>query len=396
MIGLAPKQEGNRGFIRIANIIEDGRYGGPQARIVVVAEGLRSEGIETIIICPNKASLRFCTEALKRGVEISTIPMHRLSRNPFQIVKYFLSFPKEVFFIRKLLRKEHIDIVHCNSVRQFKGIVAGWLARRKIIWHLNDTWNPIIIKALFFLIAPLSNYFIVSGERVKKYYHLETFLKDKPLWVIRPPVDCEIFDPMTAIPTNRFSLYHGIKILSLGNINPIKGYEYFLEAIFYLNKLNEKASYFIVGKKFSSQKNYVAKLNSIKENRKLHNFYFCDPSNRVQSILRETDIFVCSSLAESGPMSVWEAMAMEKAIVSTDVGDVRHFIKDGHNGFVVPVGDARALAEKIGILIKDPALCKRFGREARAVAIRELDLKITVRKHVEVYHSCFKDDVKRY
>ena len=35
------------------------------------------------------------------------------------------------------------------------------------------------------------------------------------------------------------------------------------------------------------------------------------------------------------PLSVWEAMSMEKAIVSTDVGDIKKFINNGNNGLVV-------------------------------------------------------------
>ena len=42
-------------------------------------------------------------------------------------------------------------------------------------------------------------------------------------------------------------------------------------------------------------------------------------------------------LDKSSPLSVWEAMSMEKAIVSTDVGDIKKFINNGNNGLVVRV-----------------------------------------------------------
>ena len=41
------------------------------------------------------------------------------------------------------------------------------------------------------------------------------------------------------------------------------------------------------------------------------------------------DIYICTSNNEASPLSVWEAMSMEKAIISTDVGDVGKFIDDG-------------------------------------------------------------------
>jgi glycosyltransferase involved in cell wall biosynthesis len=78
------------------------------------------------------------------------------------------------------------------------------------------------------------------------------------------------------------------------------------------------------------------------------------------------DVYVCSSLAESSPVAVWEAMAMARPVVSTDVGDVPRHIADGENGYVVPVGDHAALAARALRLIEDPALARRLGANARA------------------------------
>lgn len=74
--------------LRVANIIEEGRYGGPQARILGVAERIKVEGIDTVVICPKQESERFYTEAVKRKVEMRRVPMHRLSRNPLAIFRF--------------------------------------------------------------------------------------------------------------------------------------------------------------------------------------------------------------------------------------------------------------------------------------------------------------------
>lgn len=111
---------------RTANIIEEGRYGGPQAQILGVAERLKVGGIDTVVICPEQESERFYTEAVKRKAEMRRVSMHRLSRDPLAIFRYFITFPKEAYFLYQLLKKGNIDIVHCNSARQFKGVVAGW------------------------------------------------------------------------------------------------------------------------------------------------------------------------------------------------------------------------------------------------------------------------------
>jgi len=78
---------------------------------------------------------------------------------------------------------------------------------------------------------------------------------------------------------------------------------------------------------------------------------------------------------------------MSKPIVSTDVGDVAIYIKDGASGFVVPTSDASALAEKVSILINDQALRVSFGRLARETALNELDVDTCALKHQNFYRE---------
>lgn len=373
--------------IRVANIIEEGRYGGPQARILAVAERLKPDGIESVIICPANESERFYAEVIKRRVPIRRLQLHRLSKSLHKIAQYILTFPEEVYFLYRLLELDKIDIVHCNSARQFKGVVAGWLAGKKVIWHLNDTWNPTAILSFFYLAAQLADCFILSGKRVQEYYFDRYFMARKPSKIIHPPVDCDIFNPGNVSPDQVVSTSLGKKVVTVGNINPAKGYEYFIEAASYLCAFDEPVKCVIVGSYYPPQRRYFQKLNSLVVDKKLVNVHFAGASDCVQSILKAADVFVCSSIFESGPMSVWEAMAMGKAIVSTDVGDVRQFIQDGVNGFVVPTKNSKALADKIDILLKDARLRESFGAKARATAVKYLDISICARKHAEFYRQ---------
>ena len=56
------------------------------------------------------------------------------------------------------------------------------------------------------------------------------------------------------------------------------------------------------------------------------------------------------------PLSLWEAMSMEKAIISRDVGDVKAFIENGINGFVSQIDDEIELTKNFKKLIEDPHL----------------------------------------
>ena len=127
----------------------------------------------------------------------------------------------------------------------------------------------------------------------------------------------------------------------------------------------------------------------------IKNVYFIDSRKDVRPLLKAMDIYVCSSNNEASPLSVWEAMSMEKAIVSTDVGDVGRFIHDGVNGFIVEKEDADTLADRVTKLIERPQLRHDFGKSARAVAKSKLDLKICAHLHAEAYQAIVLQSAKR-
>ena len=375
-------------YIKIANIIEEGRYGGPQVRIVSVAEKLKNERIETVVICPEKNSERLYTEAVSKKVKVCRLPMHRLSKSPLTVLKYLFTFPGEVLSLYKIIKKEKVHIMHCNSARQFKGVVAGSLARKKVIWHLNDTTVIFIINLVFKLLAlTLCDAFITAGEKVRVYYLSDGSLSERQIIEIQAPVDISVFNPDTAKEDRNIASFSGLKIITVGNINPLKGIEYFIKMASILNKKYNNIVFFVVGSHLTNQRKYSEKAVALVKTYRVKRFHFYGPSDNILSVLKATDIYVCSSIAEASPISVWEAMSMAKPIVSTDVGDVAKFIKNGESGFVVPIKDAEAMAEKTGLLIESVKLRERFGQKAREEAIKHLDLNICVKRHARFYRE---------
>jgi glycosyltransferase involved in cell wall biosynthesis len=165
----------------------------------------------------------------------------------------------------------------------------------------------------------------------------------------------------------------------VGYINPVKGIEYFIEMAHMLNAKYKNLHFTIVGPPLGGQRSYSRGITRLLREYHLKNVHFYGMCDDVPGILKGTDIYVCSSLTEASPMSVWEAMAMRKAVVSTDVGDVRRFI--------VPPRNAEALAEKVDLLIGDTELRNGFGKRARATAVTELDVEICADKHRRFYQE---------
>ena len=153
--------------------------------------------------------------------------------------------------------------------------------------------------------------------------------------------------------------------------------------------LNYDINYKIAGAILDSQKNYVTKIKkliledeSLSERIKLLGFV-----DDVPDLLDKSDICVFTSLYEASPTSIWEAMAAGKAIVTTDVGSVNDYIKDGESGFIVAANDHDQLLERTEKLINDNALRVKLGNNAREVAHKRLDISSAASKHASIYRK---------
>ena len=375
-------------MLKIANVTEDSRFGGPQRWILTVSGKLKNFGLDQIIIFPIGGSDRFYKELNAQGVKIKQISLHRLTKEKKHLINFVFLFIPEIVSLYRLFKKESVDIVHCNHSWQFKALIAGRLAGKKVIWHLHETSTPFFINIILkFLARCFADAFIVAGERVRNYYLSDQKLSGKPIIQIQAPVDTSLFDPEKIKKDQRITDYPGLKIVTVGNINPLKGLEYFIEMTSILNRRYDNLSFFAVGPHFDSQKVYSNKILGLAKQYGSKNLHFYGSSENIPSVLKAADVYVCSSIAEASPISVWEAMSMEKAVVSTDVGDVANFIKDGESGYIVPIKNASEMAGKVELLLEDAALRKKIGMNARKIAVKNLDVNICVEKHAKFYRE---------
>ena len=85
------------------------------------------------------------------------------------------------------------------------------------------------------------------------------------------------------------------------------------------------------------------------------------------------------------PLKPLEAMAMEKAVIGSDVGGISELIQDGVTGLLHRSGDVGDLGAKIEMLADDPNLRCTLGRQARAWVAEQRDWKQIITKYVPIY-----------
>ena len=108
---------------------------------------------------------------------------------------------------------------------------------------------------------------------------------------------------------------------------------------------------------------------------------------------KASDIFVLSSASESFGKVLVEANACGKPVVSTATTGAKEIVQDGYNGFLVPIGDYEALAEKILNLLDDPKKAKEMGENGKELMKQKFDGKINTEKIVEFWDDIISNNL---
>lgn len=101
----------------------------------------------------------------------------------------------------------------------------------------------------------------------------------------------------------------------------------------------------------------------------------------VRSALAGCNVFVLPSYREGTPRSVLEAMATGRAIITTDAPGCRETVKQGVNGFLVPIKNSQALADAMQTCIDEPKRVAQMAHSSLQIAIEKYDVN-KVNKHM--------------
>jgi len=116
-----------------------------------------------------------------------------------------------------------------------------------------------------------------------------------------------------------------------------------------------------------------------------HMEFIINPVN-VPEILKKSDIFLSTSLFEGVSNSIMEAMVAGLPIVATDVGDNKYLIRNGRNGYLVPIKDVEKVVNRLDYLVGSEEIRNEYGKNHRQI----LENEFSERKLLENYLELFK------
>ena len=168
----------------------------------------------------------------------------------------------------------------------------------------------------------------------------------------------------------------------MARLNPVKGHKYFVMAAQKIKEKGLKAKFLIAGtgEAEESIKKQIEELG-LEDTVKMLGFL-----TNVSDLMNITDIQAnCSFGTEATSLSLLEGMSLGVPAVVTEFGGNPGVIKNGRNGFLVPINNADALAEKIAELIENEELYKKMQDESLLIYKEKFTAEVYARNIESVY-----------
>ncbi len=379
---------------KVLQVIGGSEFGGAVWIILSYVQMLQAQGFE-VLVCASADSV---AQAYKEiGCEIVAVDEMRRSINPFLDSKAF-------YKLWQLCRHREIDIVHTHTSKGgFLGRAAGRFAHVPIVIHtvhgfaFHEGSSPLSIRA-FAAIERLAARWCDKITTVSEFHRRWAI----QLGIVPPDKICTVHNGISTdrlIPNRRradvrqdFGLEEdSFLIATVGRLAPQKGLEYLLQATGAVRTEVPKVKLVIAGDGPSG-----ASLRELTRRLGLDNVVmFTGFSSDVGTLLHACDVLVSPTLREGMSVSILEAMALGKPVITTNISSNKELITDGLSGMLVPPRDENMLARKIINLATDEDLQKKFG----LAAAERFQLYFSEKKMQddlwEVYHQLIRDKLPR-
>jgi len=297
------------------------------------------------------------------------------------------------------------DIVHVHTPPRFfaesTAFFFHFLSSNKIpvivTYHLHNSSLKRLERSVWWLhnrtlqrfVFDVADKIVLCNSQEVNVLSREFGIKPDKIAVIPPGVDCDKFNPQKA--KNNLLRQKGIAgdkiILFSGRINPVKGLNFLIEAFQTVSRTFKNSKLVICGAETGNYKHELKMLtNTLGLSSRV---VFLDPvsAEDYPSLLASCDIFVLPSMSESWPLSLAEALSMEKPVIATDVGGVKEIVQNNKTGLVIKPADTTALGDALIQLLQNEGLAHRLGTNGRQFALNNFNWALLTSRFEDLYTS---------
>jgi lipopolysaccharide/colanic/teichoic acid biosynthesis glycosyltransferase len=359
------------GKVKIVRVIARLNIGGPAIHVINLTAGIDPSRFESVLVTgtENPGEGSFLDLAISRGVRPVIVP-EIVGEATFKLRDVWA-----LITLYRLMRREKAQIVHTHTAKAgFLGRLAARLAGVPVVIHtyhghvLRGYYGPFttsLLRRMERALARITDRIIAVSEQVKRDLVAYGIARDDQITVIPLGFDLAPFLDGAAHRgafRRELGLDDDLRLVGIvGRLFPIKNHRLFLDAAAQVASEDGAARFVIVG-------DGVLRREMEEHARRLgmaDRVIFTGWRHDLPRIYPDLDVLVVSSKNEGTPVSAIEAMASGCPVVATRVGGLPDMVEDGETGYLVPSGDATALANGILRLLRDRARAHRIGATAR-------------------------------
>lgn len=269
------------------------------------------------------------------------------------------------------LRRQGYRIVHCffNDVSLIAPPVFRMFGIRVLVSRrdMGFWYTPRLLLALR-VVSHFVDCYVVNSRAVKHIVQEREHVAEKKLSLIYNGYVHVARATDNAELTRRLGSVNGGPIVGIvANLRQVKRIDTLIRAFGAIDTRFPDARLVIVGDCQSEQaKNVLEGLKKLATDLGVRNrvIFTGSVDNAVPYINRFTVAVLCSE-SEGFSNALMEYMQAGRPIICTDTGGNPELVQDGTNGFLIPVGDVDALADRLVKVLSDSALARSLGKSAR-------------------------------
>ena len=392
---------------KVLRIINRFNLGGPTYNAAYLSKYMAPE-FETLLVggAIDKAegNAEYIVHSL--GIEPLIIPEMRRSINPYFDIKAYK-------IIKKIISDFKPDIVHTHASKAGAlGRMAAYEMKVPVILHtfhghvfdayFNELSSNLYINIERYLAKKSNSIIAISDIQKHDFAYKYKICPEEKIKVIPLGFDLERFQENIEEKRKKFrEEYHieesEIAVAIIGRLVPIKNHEFFIKAVKFVSEnTKRKFRVFIVGDgecKNSIQRKAIEIGLSQTDNRNDSNKHLITYTSWVKEIdkvIAGMDIIALTSLNEGTPVSLIEAQAGNKPIVSTNVGGIENVVIPNVTALLSSNNDTLKFAENILKLIESDDIRKEMSTKGWEFVKEKFHFTRMVRDMKEFYYDLLK------
>ncbi|WP_457618358.1 glycosyltransferase family 4 protein [Lutibacter sp.] len=327
----------------------------------------------------------------------SGIAIHKIAYKKYTVFSWYLYRKHLQKYINKVITNNQIEILEAPD---WTGITAFMKFKCPLLIRLHGTDAYFCAlegrkqkqKNFWFEKKALTTAnFITSVSEFTAKKTTKLFSLSKKIEVIHNGIDSTNFSASSIKVEANSILYFGTIIRKKGVLE--------LAGIFNeVVKKNPKASLTLLGKdvvdilkKKSTLELFQCKLSAKAKNNVTYISHV--PYNQVKEYIAKANVIVLPSFAEAFPMTWLEAMAMEKALVTSNIGWAKELMIDGETGFIEDPRNHDLYAAKIIQLLENKEMNSIFGKNARKCIENNFSQEIIGNRNIKFFKNIIDERV---